>query len=710
MNDARLDRAVAATLRAAPLLDAETAYATVAEAAASGRERNLLAAWMDDHPDGLVTGASGAPLVVGRVVDALRTVGIQGLSKPRCAHCDRERKLPYVTDDGRLCTTCFRHATAELCSRCERVQPVATRDDVGAVCNSCHRKDPATHELCRACGQLGTVATRRDGGPLCHRCYERPSGRCARCGEDRPIHSRRSGEPECDRCYRQPTGHCERCGTRGPLAVRGEVAGSGTCESCYETPLVACASCGERRRTAAKSDDGPLCARCAPRPTSTCSMCGQDRPVQRRGTEGPICSTCYDSVHRVPCQSCGQPCRPYERLTCARCVLRRRVDELLPREASGLLEPLRDALVHVDQPRSTLRWLDKSSGAGLLADLAHGRIPLSHEGLDRAAPSKPAEHVRGLLMATGAIELRDVHHDRLEPWLEDLLETVDQRHAPTVRAFAVWHVFRRVRGQAKRGRLTENGVKWARLRVRQAVAVLRWLDEHGRALEDLTQADVDLWLSGGSTTRYAARDFLIWARRRDLAPRVRIPLRQVVSPSGAVDDDERWHQVERLLRDDDGTDLAVRVAGLFALLFGQHISRVARLKRDAVIEHADGSVAVSFGPEPVTLPPGVDTLVVALSSRSGHASVSTDRWLFPGGVPGRHISAEQLRKRLADEAGITLRSARNAALLHLAGELPAPVLADLLGLHANTAVEWIRAARGDWSAYAAAGAQAGVRS
>ena len=41
-------------------------------------------------------------------------------------------------------------------------------------------------------------------------------------------------------CYRQPTGHCTRCGTDGPLAVRGEVVGSGICESCYETPLVTC--------------------------------------------------------------------------------------------------------------------------------------------------------------------------------------------------------------------------------------------------------------------------------------------------------------------------------------------------------------------------------------------------------------------------------------------------------------------------------------
>ena len=54
---------------------------------------------------------------------------------------------------------------------------------------------------------------------------------------------------------------------------------------------------------------------------------------------------------------------------------------------------------------------------------------------------------------------------------------------------------------------------------------------------------------------------------------------------------------------------------------------------------------------------------------------------------------------------MVLRPTRQAALLQLAAELPAPVLADLLGLHANTAVEWVRAARGDWSVYAASGAR-----
>jgi hypothetical protein len=134
--------------------------------------------------------------------------------------------------------------------------------------------------------------------------------------------------------------------------------------------------------------------------------------------------------------------------------------------------------------------------------------------------------------------------------------------------------------------------------------------------------------------------------------------------------------VDRLLSD-GRIDLDVRVAGLFALLYGQHMSRISRLQREDLVIEAR-KVAVRFGEDEVTLPPGLDDLAVALLERRGRAVVRGGRnWLFPGGAPGRPITAERFRRRLA-EAGVVLRPSRQAALLQLAAELPAPVLADLL--------------------------------
>jgi len=51
--------------------------------------------------------------------------------------------------------------------------------------------------------------------------------------------------------------------------------------------------------------------------------------------------------------------------------------------------------------------------------------------------------------------------------------------------------------------------------------------------------------------------------------------------------------------------------------------------------------------------------------------------------------------------GIEPRPARNTALLQLGAELPSLVLADLLGVHINTAERWNAAAGARWTNYAA---------
>jgi hypothetical protein len=51
--------------------------------------------------------------------------------------------------------------------------------------------------------------------------------------------------------------------------------------------------------------------------------------------------------------------------------------------------------------------------------------------------------------------------------------------------------------------------------------------------------------------------------------------------------------------------------------------------------------------------------------------------------------------------GIAVRAARNGALATLAADLPVAILADMLGIHVNTAVRWVIYARRDWIDYLA---------
>ena len=79
----------------------------------------------------------------------------------------------------------------------------------------------------------------------------------------------------------------------------------------------------------------------------------------------------------------------------------------------------------------------------------------------------------------------------------------------------------------------------------------------------------------------------------------------------------------------------------------------------------------------------------------GHATTGADGpspWLFRGGCP---ISAEQLRQRL-EMVGVHPRQARNSALSQLAAELPAALLARLLGIDISAAVAWQQISGGDW--------------
>ncbi len=74
------------------------------------------------------------------------------------------------------------------------------------------------------------------------------------------------------------------------------------------------------------------------------------------------------------------------------------------------------------------------------------------------------------------------------------------------------------------------------------------------------------------------------------------------------------------------------------------------------------------------------------------ACCTTSPWLFPGGQPGRPISAWAMGERLR-KLGIRLAETRSTALFQLATELPAAVLARTLGIDIIVAVKWQRARR-----------------
>lgn len=80
----------------------------------------------------------------------------------------------------------------------------------------------------------------------------------------------------------------------------------------------------------------------------------------------------------------------------------------------------------------------------------------------------------------------------------------------------------------------------------------------------------------------------------------------------------------------------------------------------------------------VALPEISSTVGRLLGGQAAHAESLGTPWLFPGAQPGQHVSTA-MGSKLRRHGLPSTSSARAAALISLAAELPAAVIADLLG-------------------------------
>lgn len=617
----------------------------------------------------------GAPPAVGRLAVALAAGGAP-VPVPTCRRCGRAGFPLILTDGVGVCERCRRRQLACACSRCGVRKPVAARDGSGAPC--------------------------------CARCADRPRRRCGRCGRVRVIARRaRDGQPDiCDGCFRPPVALCSRCGERRPCNFAGGAAP--LCLRCSPRRSRVCAHCGQPRPPAVNWPEGPVCDPCytaALRRRGRCTRCGVTRRlVAPAGPAANVCAECAGVEVRYACVECGREDKLYLRGRCARCALAGRVHRLL----SGPDGTVPAALISVEAaiaahpvPRSALNWLRAGAGARILADLAAGRLPLSHQALDDDPRRAAADYLRVMLVAHAALPARDDAVARVETRLAGILAGIDDLPArQLVAAYASWRVLRRLRRRAERAGRPRTVTAHAEHSIRAAAGLLRWLAGRDRTLGELTQADVDDWLRRGDAASHA-RDFLTWAGEHGHCPPVTVPppRRTTTQP---VDAEGRWRALTRLLHDDD-LALTDRVAGALLLCYAQPLSRIVALTRDD-LEVDDPNVRIRFGGSPITAPPPLSSLLTRLLTEGrSHVGVGTpgdSPWLFPGGQPGRPLTAAHLGARLR-RCGVYAIAGRRAALTQLAAELPAAVLADLLHLQPTTAVRWVAEAGGDWSRYAA---------
>jgi hypothetical protein len=392
---------------------------------------------------------------------------------------------------------------------------------------------------------------------------------------------------------------------------------------------------------------------------------------------------------------------------CRRCHLNAQLDELLTNPATGQIRPdlhaFRNALADVERPESALGWIRRTAVTILIRQLAAGQRQLTHDTLDDLPDSKTLRHLRSILVATGSLPDRDEHLAQLERWAAQIISTwPDPQHKQILHAYAIWHVLRRLRHRTRGTHATAQQAAIARRNINSATAFLDWLASRDLALGSCPQAALDDWITNASIAqRGTTGNFMRWAKRHKHT-RLDFPAIRWDGPTRTIDTETRWAHTRRLLHDDT-LNPEDRVAGLLVLLYAQKAATISRLTLDHVRANGD-EVHLVLGQEPIRLPQPLNALVLRLvATRRGHATIAdngTSPWLLPGGRPGQPISPDRLAERL-HQIGFQPGPIRSTALFQLATELPAAILARMLGVHINVAVQWQRASSGDWMTYAA---------
>lgn len=714
------DRIVAAVSAVEPELPVEVIVAAVREAAPLKRPASMLAEHLAEHPDALSDGPTSGMGSLHRLAGLLSDAGAQRVAPrhPICTRCGQRARKHKRVDGGGTCENC-RSQEKRPCPACGKVRWPYAFDVTGrTLCRMCIRGQRRRAEAIELRDRIADWVLSRDPGAerteiiavieavapnleYLRRVTDEldqeqtepgwPPGATANLVVALVSTATATGLPAliCHECgqHAGPNPHISlNCVTVSPGVVR--------CDPCARR----CPTCGRSSRLPGEN----TCGRCRNDRTrlrirGTCASCGI--PDQRLGDAGTcrrcrslvpkLCDGCHEPAHRTRCDG---------KWVCQRCALQRDVDKLLP-DVGGPLAALREAILAA-KPNTTRMWLARPRVAERLSALRDGQIALTHMALDRLPAGRDVEHLRNLLVASGALP-----DDPLRPinaWVRQFPDTlaglgpVDSR---IVRSWVNWQVLPRLRRRAEAGQYMKYSLGNARQDLREVVNFLAGLAASGRTLASCRQEDVDGWFREGKAQQHRAYAFLLWARRRRHMPRtLDLPPKYRGMPTTPIDSESRWAVAHRLV-DDDSIHPADRVAAALVVLYAQPLARVTALTLDHVRKD-EAAVWLRLGEDELELPEPFASLIIQLPCprSDGPSRQFPTRWLFPGAHPGRPLGPIPLANRLL-ALGIQPRPMRASALRQLTSELPPAIVASVLGLRPGTAVRWSAGSGGNWAKY-----------
>jgi hypothetical protein len=263
--------------------------------------------------------------------------------------------------------------------------------------------------------------------------------------------------------------------------------------------------------------------------------------------------------------------------------------------------PLFTALTTQKHARSARTWLVRNPAAAqLLTGIAQGTKPLDHTSFTNHPSARKVAFLPELFVEHGLIEPFNKDIETYQDWLEDKLTDAQTGIATMVRLYGRWAHLNRMHQLARTHQSRKGTLLSARQSTTVAIESLEFLASRNINPGACRQQDIDDWLASGPTTRALARSFMRWAIEHHHLPNVDFPYR-TARTTRIISQEHRIDLIRRTVNGELPLTPADRCAAILLLVFGQPLTRIARLHRDHLTV-SGGIVQLNLNEEQLTIP------------------------------------------------------------------------------------------------------------